>query len=41
MKDFVREATVTMVWDYTRPFLMKMASEIAADLAGRLRELAR
>lgn len=37
MKDFFRWSTVTRAWDYTRPYLIRMTGEMAADYANRVR----
>lgn len=38
MKNFFRWSPVTKVWDYTKPYLIRMAGEMAADFADRVRK---
>lgn len=38
MKDFFRWSTVTKAWDFARPHLIRMAAEMLADVADRLRK---
>lgn len=37
MKDCFRWSTVIKAWDYTKPYLIRMTGEMAADYADRVR----
>ncbi len=41
MKDFFRWSPVTKAWDFTKPYLIGMACDMAVDLADRVRKVAR
>ncbi|MFI5949764.1 hypothetical protein ACIA8B_19545 [Micromonospora chalcea] len=41
MSNFFRWPTVMKAWDYTKPFLLRMAGDMAADFADRARKAAR
>jgi hypothetical protein len=38
MKDFFRWSTATKAWNYTKPFLIRMTGDMAADYAERVRK---
>jgi hypothetical protein len=40
MKDFFRWSTVTKAWEFTKPYLIRMTGDMAADYADRVRRSA-
>jgi hypothetical protein len=41
MNTFFRRSTATKVWNYSKPYVFRMISEMAADKARPARKLAR